>query len=175
MIFEHFDLEHFWHQSAYADKNYVGEPLTPGLVAAAETRLGYRLPAAYVELIGHQNGGFPARTNHRTREATSWAGDHVAINGLLGVSQTRSCSLCGPSGSQFYIDEWGYPPIGVYFADCPSGGYDLLCLDYRQCGPQGEPQVVHVDQEDDYRITFVAENFEALIRGLEDATAFEKT
>jgi len=43
----------------------------------------------------------------------------------------------------------------------------MICLDYRKCGPQGEPQIVHIDQEGDYRITFVAENFESFIRGLE--------
>ena len=49
----------------------------------------------------------------------------------------------------------------------------MLCLDYRACGPLGEPQVVHVDQEADYRITFVAENFESFIRGLQSDEDFE--
>ena len=63
--------------------------------------------------------------------------------------------------------EWGYPAIGVYFADCPSGGHDLLCLDYRSCGPGGEPAVVHVDQERGYKVTLVAPDFESFVRGLE--------
>ena len=29
-----------------------------------------------------------------------------------------------------------------------------------------EPKVVHVDQESDYKITFLANNFEAFIKGL---------
>jgi hypothetical protein len=49
----------------------------------------------------------------------------------------------------------------------------MLCLDYRSCGPEGEPQVVHIDQENDYEITFVAESFEAFIRGLEPNEAFD--
>lgn len=65
--------------------------------------------------------------------------------------------------------------IGIYFADCPSAGHGMLCLDYRKCEPTGEPQVVHVDQERDYKITFVAENFESFIRGLESDDEFDGT
>jgi hypothetical protein len=49
----------------------------------------------------------------------------------------------------------------------------MICLDYRECGIEGEPQVVHIDQELDYKITFVAPNFESFIRGLEKEDAFE--
>lgn len=70
------------------------------------------------------------------------------------------------------LDRNDYPAIGIYFADCPSAGHDMLCLDYRECGANGEPQVVHVDQESDYKITFVAENFESFIYGLEEDEPF---
>ena len=49
----------------------------------------------------------------------------------------------------------------------------MMCFDYRDCGPYGEPRVVHVDQELNYKISPVADNFEAFIRGLEDDKAFE--
>lgn len=91
----------------------------------------------------NQNGGIPLRTCHRTAERTSWAKDHV------------------------------YPDIGVYFADCPSAGHDMLCLDYRDCGPTGEPKVVHVDQDRDYKITLVAPTFESFIRGLQREEDFD--
>ena len=79
----------------------------------------------------------------------------------------------GECGSQFWIAMWGYPPIGVYFADCPSAGHDMMCLDYRDCGLEGEPRVVHVDQESDYKVTFVADSFEAFICGLQGDDAFD--
>lgn len=71
------------------------------------------------------------------------------------------------------IDEWGYPAIGVYFGDCPSAGHDMICLDYRKCGPDGKPEVVHVDQEWDYKITYLAKDFEAFIRGLTSERNFD--
>lgn len=64
------------------------------------------------------------------------------------------------------IEEWGYPNIGIAICDCPSAGHDMVFLDYRECGRQGEPKVVHIDQEHDYEITFLANNFEEFICGL---------
>ncbi len=171
--FGDFDTTDFWDNSKYAKEEYVGEPLTDDLVASIENELGYKLPQAYIELMKCQNGGTPRLTNHRIKEPTSWAEDHVAITGIYGINRSKSCSLRGRFGSQFWIDELGYPPIGVYFCDCPSAGHDMICLDYRECGPDGEPQVVHVDQELDYRITFVSDNFEKFIRGLESDEVFE--
>lgn len=173
MVFGDFDLQQFWTPSEYALKDYVDAPLTDQAVAAIERELGYKLPASYVELMQFQNGGIPRRTNHRAKEPTTWADDHIAITGIFAIGSEKPCSLCGAIGSRFWVDEWGYPPIGVYFADCPSAGHDMVCLDYRACGPTGEPQVVHIDQERDYKIVFVAENFEAFIRGLKDDSAFD--
>lgn len=49
----------------------------------------------------------------------------------------------------------------------------LIMLDYRKNGNQGEPEVVHVDQESDYRITLLAENFETFIKGLVHSDVYE--
>ena len=167
------DRSAFWEDPDYAREKYIDAPLTDELLAAVERDLGYKLPRTYVELARHQNGGIPKRTNHRTKEPTSWAKDHVAITGIYSIGFDKQCSLCGPLSTRFWKEEWGYPDIGVYFADCPSGGHDMLCLDYRDCGRNGEPRVVHVDQESDYKITHVADNFEMFISGLEPDEAFE--
>ncbi|WP_067063203.1 SMI1/KNR4 family protein [Roseateles chitosanitabidus] len=161
-------MNSFWRNSDYAKREYVGPPCTPGLVAEVEARLGYRLPDAYVSLAMSQNGGMPVRTSHRTKTRTSWAEDHIAITGIFSIGYDKPYSLCGERGSRFWVEEWGYPDIGIYFADCPSAGHDMLCLDYRACGSQGKPSVVHVDQELDYAITLVAPDFESFLRGLED-------
>ena len=168
-----FNPNDFWEQSEYAEESYVDVQLTDELLSSIEAELGYKLPASYVGLARIQNGGIPKRTNDRTSERTSWAHDHVAITGIFAIGRGKTYGLCGEIGSPFMIDEWGYPPIGVYFADCPSAGHDMLCLDYRLCGSKGEPTVVHVDQEFDYKITFVANDFASFIRGLEPDEAFD--
>jgi hypothetical protein len=167
-----FNFAGFWKDSDYARKQYVGAPITDEMIQSAHLELGHTLPKTYLGLLRSQNGGIPVRANHRTSRPTSWADDHVAITGIYGIDRSKMHSLCGEFSTNFWIKEWGYPDIGLYFADCPSAGHDMLCLDYRDCGPDGEPRVVHVDQELDYAITPVADNFESFIRGLKDGSAF---
>ena len=171
--FEGFDLTSFWDDNEYARKEYVSEPPSDELIASVEEELGYKLPAAYIWLMKQHNGGIPVNTCYPCDEPTCWAEDHVAITGIFGIGREKSCSLCGELGSQFMIDEWEYPPIGVAICDCPSAGHDMIFLDYRACGPQGEPAVVHVDQENDYKITHLADSFEEFIRGLEHESQYD--
>ena len=171
--FEGFDLTNFWDDNWYALKEYVSDPPSDELIASVEEELGYKLPAAYIWLMKQHNGGIPVNTCYPCDEPTSWADDHVAITGIFGIGREKSCSLCGELGSQFMIDEWEYPAIGVAICDCPSAGHDMIFLDYRACGPQGEPAVVHVDQENDYKITHLADSFEEFVRGLEHESLYD--
>lgn len=172
-IFGDFDLSTFWQATQYSRKTYVGPAVTDISLKKVERELGYKLPLTYIEMMRFQNGGMPVNTCHKIATQTSWAPDHIAIHGVYAVAFEPGSSLCGSVGSKFYIREWGYPPIGVYFADCPSAGHDMLCLDYRSCGRDGEPSVVHVDQELDYAITFVAPSFQEFVRGLRHETEFD--
>ncbi|WP_425518608.1 immunity protein Imm33 domain-containing protein [Pilosibacter fragilis] len=171
--FEGFDLTNFWDDNWYALKEYVSDPPSDELIASVEEELGYNLPAAYIWLMKQHNGGIPVNTCYPCDEPTCWSDDHVAITGIFGIGREKSCSLCGELGSQFMIDEWEYPAIGVAICDCPSAGHDMIFLDYRACGPQGEPAVVHVDQENDYKITHLADSFEEFIRGLEHESLYD--
>ena len=171
--FEGFDLTNFWDDNWYALKEYVSDPPSDELIASVEEELGYKLPAAYIWLMKQHNGGIPVNTCYPCDEPTCWSDDHVAITGIFGIGREKSCSLCGELGSQFMIDEWEYPAIGVAICDCPSAGHNMIFLDYRACGPQGEPAVVHVDQENDYKITHLADSFEEFIRGLEHESLYD--
>ena len=166
---EGFDLSDFWEEPGdCARKNYIEPPPTAEVIRQVEKELGYTLPESYIALMQVQNGGFSKKSAFPTSTPTSWADDHIAIEGFLSIGWDKTYSLCGRMGSRFMIEEWGYPDIGIAICDCPSAGHDMVFLDYRECGPQGEPKVVHIDQEDDYYITPLADSFEAFIRGLVD-------
>ena len=166
-MFKNIDFDKFWEQSDYAIKEYVSDFPTDGLIAELEAELGYKLPASYIYFMRQkQNGGIPVNACFPMNEPTSWADDHIAITGFLSIGKDKPSSIGGNFGTRFWLEEWGYPDIGIAICDCPSAGHDMIFLDYRACGPEGEPQVVHVDQESDYEITFVAENFENFICAL---------
>ncbi|MBB6571430.1 SMI1/KNR4 family protein [Kribbella sandramycini] len=154
----------------FGDERPFEPPADDALVASVEAELGLRLPAAYVELARQHNGGHLARSAHPTESRTSWADDHVEVTSIAAIGRTADESLCGTFGSTFWVTEWGYPDIGVYFADCPSAGHDMIALDYRS---PGEPSVVHVDQEFDYRITRLAPSFAAFITGLVHSSVYD--
>jgi hypothetical protein len=165
-IFPDLDLDAFWDDNEYAMRAYVDAPPSDALIASVEAELGCRLPVSYVALMRAHNGGMPHHTCCPAPNRTTWAEDHVAVHGIMGIGREKRYSLAGDAGSRFWIDEWGYPAIGVYFADCPSAGHDMIAFDYHGCGPDGEPRVVHVDQEDDYRVTVLAPDFVSFVRAL---------
>lgn len=171
--FAGFDLVGFWVDSDYARREYIEPAPSPETTVAVEAELGYKLPASYIALMQTQNGGIPAHGRFPTDQPTSWAEDHVAISAFKGIGFGKQWSLCGSLGSRFKIEEWDYPDIGVYFGDCPSAGHDMIALDYRACGPSGEPCVVHINQEADYCITPLAADFETFVRGLVHASEYE--
>ena len=156
--------------AVFDDSGPLEDPLTDELLRTVEAQLGHRLPQAYVALARLHNGGSFARDAYPAPSRTTWAEDHVGVYSLAAIGRTASFSLCGERGSAFWVAEWGYPDIGVYIVDCPSAGHDMIALDYRL---PGEPTVVHVDQEWDYRITVLAPDFETFVTGLVDESDYE--
>jgi SMI1-KNR4 cell-wall len=156
--------------AVFNDSGPLEDPLTDELLRTVETQLRHRLPKAYVALARLHNGGSFARDAYPAPSRTTWAEDHVGVYSLAAIGRTASFSLCGERGSAFWVAEWGYPDIGVYIVDCPSAGHDMIALDYRL---PGEPTVVHVDQEWDYRITVLAPDFGTFVTGLVDESDYE--
>ncbi len=141
---------------------YTGPPVTPESIGAAEESLGVRLPVSLVALLGERNGGALLRRCFPTPFATSWAPDHIGVDAILGVG--GEWGIDSELGSRYMIGEWGYPDVGVVFCSTPSGGHDTVMLDYRECGPEGEPAVVYVDED---RVPQrIAGSFDEFVAGL---------
>jgi hypothetical protein len=166
-------FQEFWDENDYSQK-YTGQAITEESIDEAEKILGYKLPQFYIELLKNKNGGMPKNDRFSTQKPTCWAEDHIAISGIYGIND-RELSLLGELGSRFMIEQWGYPDIGIVICDSPSAGHDAVMLDYRQCGKNGEPTVIHVDVEhSEPKITHLADNFESFIRGLVNENVYTR-
>lgn len=49
----------------------------------------------------------------------------------------------------------------------------MIAFGYRECGSEGEPRVVHVEQEVDYRITVLAPDFVSFIQALRPESDYD--
>ena len=166
-MFEGFDFEGLWNNNPEVIRAGQGPDLTDEMILAVERELGYKLPEAYIWLMKRRNGGFLKRTDFLLGYELPVVGDRTMIRQLYQINMDNSfCAINGQYGTKFLVEDWGYPDIGVAIGVGFFGEHEIFFLDYRECGPQGEPKVSHVDQECDYRITVLAENFESFIRGL---------
>ncbi len=161
-MFDKVDLTDFWDDSEYALEEYVSEPPTDELIHETEEELGYKLPESYIYMMKRHNGGMPKKTFCPACDGSF----PITIEGFYGIGREKSNTLCGEMGTSFWLEEWEYPAIGVVICDTVSAGHDMIFLDYTQCGRRGEPCVVDVDQEADYRKTLLADTFEEFIEKL---------
>ena len=156
-------MRDIWDDSQYSKKHYIGRPVGDNDIAEAERILGYRLPEAYRNLIKEHNGGMLKLSAITIDDIDYYA------EGLYGIDPNVENSVLSKKfGNRFWIEEWGYPEIGIAIADTPSAGHDMFFLDYRRCGYLGEPSVVLINQEFDYSITPIADSFEELLDMLHD-------
>jgi hypothetical protein len=121
-----------------------------------------------------------AASNHASRSVlwrtggTDWADDHVEVSGIRGIGGAWGIDSA-LRGNRYMIQEWGYPDVGIVVGQTPSAGHDGIMLDYSECGPGGEPRVIHVDTEgDEPQIQVLAPNFEAFLFGLVDCSPFHE-
>lgn len=155
----------FWTDGTYG----VQAPLTDEAVREAEALLGVRLPEALLELLRVQNGGgvvdersaFPSEPN-------SWAPDHAPFDSLMGIGAAeRTMSLLD---TPYLVEEWGLPsPVVLLTGD----GHWWIALDYRECGPDGEPPVVWLDADDESELA-LAPDFRSFLAGLVPAESFDQ-
>ena len=151
------------------DDEFTGPPIDDEAVRRAEAALGVRLPAAYVDALRERNGGVLLRSCFPTDFETSWAPDHFEVRALRGIGGDEG--IDSDTGSEYLIAEWDYPDIGVVICDMPSGGDDVVMLDYSHSGPDGEPAVAYVDE--DRLPRRVADTFQEFLDRLRPCSEFD--
>ena len=133
---------------------------TDSLRRWAEKKLDVRLPESYVALLKKRNGGALRLTAIKMRRPKDWPWDHgyvYTFNEIVGVDRKNQRSI-----TSFAEEAWSLPEGLIPFA-CDN--HFWLCLDYRRCGPDGEPTITDHDDESagEFR---VARSFEELLSRL---------
>ena len=172
MYFDQFNFTDFWNDNDYSVNHYMMKKPTEEDILKIEKKLGYTLPDSYKELMKLHNGGLLKKNCYVMKDSKTWAPDHIILEGIIGLGDEITYSLGGVLGTKYMVEDLGYPDIGVCICDTPAGYQEIIMLDYRKCGKDGEPEVVHVDHDFNYKITFVAKNFETFIKGLQSESHF---
>lgn len=137
-------------------------PLTDELVTEAERVLGVTLPATLLDLLRLRNGGAvaPPWQALPTGRPTSWSETHVPFTELMGIGRvSASLSLLD---TPYLVEEWELPsPIVLLTGD----GHWWIGLDYRKCGPRGEPSVSWFDAEEETELP-LAPDFRSFVEAL---------
>jgi hypothetical protein len=161
--FKGMNLNLFWDKKF--DKN-IPKKLTNEMVKNAEEKLKYKLPLSYIELLKNHNGGYPLNTYFQIKDNKFGQNNYIEIVKIFGIGTDDG--IDSEYGSDYLINEWEYPNIGILICSCPSAGHDSVFFDYSECGINGEPKIVHIDLEisEEPVITILANNFEEFICGL---------
>lgn len=147
-----------WSEGDYG----LQPPLTDTAVRDAEVRLGVSLPASLLSVLRVQNGGqVAARWNaFPTRVPTSWSADHVPFDALMGIGRREW--MTSVLDTPELVEEWGPPsPLVLLSGD----GHCWIALDYRVCGPRGEPSLTWFDTDTGTELHLAAD-FQSFVAGL---------
>ncbi|MEJ3746224.1 SMI1/KNR4 family protein [Actinomycetes bacterium KLBMP 9797] len=125
----------FWHPDV---EHLRLPPLTDELVVDAETQLGVPLPPDLIHLLRIQNGGVIADAwDACPADANFYADDHVPFEHLYGIGPAGQADTIALLDTPYLVQEWELPSPVVLLN---GQGHYWLALDYRDCGPAGQPQ-----------------------------------
>ena len=136
-------------------------PVDDRLIAWAESRLGRRLPASYLDLLRRQNGGYLARSVFPTDVKNHSADGYVPVDYLAGISPDEGAYnsiLC----TDYMEREWGLPPGLVLLC---GDGHTWIALDYRDGRPEPGVSFIDVEMEQEIRL---ADSFAEFLGKLTD-------
>ncbi|MEE1753087.1 SMI1/KNR4 family protein [Streptomyces sp. SP18CS02] len=157
----------FWDDGDHG----VQKRLTDEMVQEAERALGVTLPAALLDLLRMQNGGIVAAAHDAfpTSRPTSWSQDHVPFDFLMGIG--RRDGTTSLLDTPYLVEEWGMRgPLVLLSGD----GHCWIGLDYRGCGPKGEPPVTWFENDLGAELV-LAGDFRSFVEGLTSGSSFDSS
>ncbi|WP_238011891.1 SMI1/KNR4 family protein [Dactylosporangium sp. AC04546] len=156
----------FWHPEI---EHLRLPPLTDELVIDAERNLGVALPLDLLHLLWTQNGGVIADAwDACPADTTFYADDHVPFEHLYGIAPAGQAGTITLLDTPYLVQEWDLPSPVVLLS---GQGHYWLALDYRDCGPEGNPPVVWIDNEMKHELS-LAPNFRTFVERLTASAAF---
>ena len=158
--FSKIDFTKFWAKDQYSIDNEV---VTNEKILEVEKKTGFKLPPSLIEILKIKNGGTPNCLAFPTKTQTTWSHNHIQITNFCSLKEIANIQL---------RDEWQYLSTGLVICDCPSGGHDVVMMDYSECGPNGDPKIIHYDQEME-QTTFLCNNFIEFVEGLLPTSYFD--
>ncbi|MBO5349839.1 MAG: SMI1/KNR4 family protein [Clostridia bacterium] len=151
-MYKNIDFNKLFDNESEFAKKYKQEKLTDNRIKEVEEFLGYKLPKSYIELLKVQNGGYINK-----KHEICW------LTAIYGIGANDKSFYGLEEEFKLWIDEWGYPDIGIPFGETQSGGHDMYFMDYSSVDERGEPRIVRIDNEDNNARYLVANNFEEFI------------
>ncbi|MFF1869855.1 SMI1/KNR4 family protein [Streptomyces sp. CB03911] len=143
--------------------------MTDLVILETEQLLNVTLPSSLLDVLRQQNGGqvTTSRSAFPTSRTTSWSGDHVPFDSVLGIGhRERTLSLLD---SPYLVEEWNLP---VHVVLVSGDGPCWIGFDYRSSGRHGEPSVTWFDADDNSEVA-LAPDFQSFVEGLTSASGFE--
>lgn len=142
-FFENIDIKRLLEE----DDNYSFPPFTDKDLEETEKAIGWKLPKSYIALLKIRNGG----------SINSEEFDECWLSAIYGISSSEGGII---DMFDNWINEWEYPNIGIPFGETQSAGHDMYFMDFSVVDENGEPRIVHIDNEADNSIDVVADNLE---------------
>ncbi|MEZ6136335.1 MAG: WGR domain-containing protein [Pirellulaceae bacterium] len=145
----------FWEPLAKRDRDRR-PALTPTFIKAREKSLGIRFPVALKKLLLKQNGGNLVDPEFLVG---GQAYDLTDIPPLGGIN-----SLAVDYADHLEMAEGKLPEPELIFPLCGDGHW-FLAMDYRNVGPQAEPEIIYLDIEGRVSCVKVADSFNQFLAG----------
>jgi hypothetical protein len=125
------DTRYFWQD--LVDHNVERPEISQTMIDEANRTLGVTLPNDLINVLRQQNGGTPRRRaffpqSPYREKLPSWIGNHIVIDSIQTLDAIR-------------LQLQSNSPEGMVFIGWERYTTGQICLDYRTCGPHGNPAV----------------------------------